>query len=143
MEAMVPFAVTNPSPASERRRVRNASSLFFSVMGRRTAVFAGGDGEAAIDYNSNLAARAAGRSVVVSRLHGGGGGGGSSSGSSDRQWSWGGEGGAQPHPPNLEEQLYAGLGSLLEVRSRFCLEGHLGVGRGCKFFLPRVGGRCV
>lgn len=104
IEAMVPFAFPNPTPASERRRVRNANGLLFCIMGGRptNVLF---DRKTAGGNEGNGPHPAA---PVAARR------GGSVSGG--RQWSsGGGAGGAQSLMPNLEAQLYAGLGSLLEV----------------------------
>eukprot|EP00752_Nemacystus_decipiens_P003892 g3574.t1 len=119
IEAMVPFAFPNPTPASERRRVRNASGLLFSIMGAdvlsdRAAGVVGGNANGS-GSNRGLAAQP----VAVRRgaSIGVGGNGGGGGGSSHRSGGGGGRraGGPRHSPPNLEEQLYAGLGSLLEA----------------------------
>lgn len=114
IEAMVPFAFPNPTPPSERRRVRNANSLLFSVMGGRTTNVlsdrnTGGGGGNGNRNGSNPGPAAP--PATARRRASIGGGGGRSHGSG----GGGGGVGGQTHSPNLEEQLYAGLGSLLEV----------------------------
>eukprot|EP00903_Cladosiphon_okamuranus_P013428 g12508.t1 len=86
IEAMVPFAFPNPTPPSERRRVRKANCLLFTVTGGRTV-------DVLSDHNTGGGGR--------NPLSGGGGGGRGARG--------------QGRSPNLEEQLYAGLGCLLEA----------------------------
>lgn len=117
---MVPFASTTPVPACERRRVRNANHIFFSIMARShgdlfscTSRKCRGGVETRADLTTT-------RGVVSSshkrhRSGSGGNGGGSSSGSRGRR--------ARPEDvqpvPDLEEQLYAVLGALLEVRQHY------------------------
>lgn len=136
IEAMVPFAFPNPTPASERRRVRNASGLLFSVVGgRATDVLsdrtAGGGGRGSGSGSGSGNGSSNGSipgpvapvptAATVRRAASIGGGGGAGPGSSHPSGGGGGGGGrraagGQSHSPNLEQQLYAGLGSLLEVK---------------------------
>lgn len=105
IEAMVPFAFPNPTPASERRRVRNANGLLFSVMGGRTT------DAAKLDRKNGGGSGSDGSNPAAPPITGGRG----ASASGGRHRSGGGGARAETHVPNLEEQLYAGLGSLLEV----------------------------
>ncbi|CAM9953370.1 unnamed protein product, partial [Ectocarpus fasciculatus] len=119
IEAMVPFASPHPTPASERRRVRSAKTFLFSITAGRNGTY------------TTFVAGNGGSS------NGGGGGGGGISGAARRpaaapalaasrrgvsnrcysRGSGGEEGWARYryHPRSLEEQLYAGLGALLEA----------------------------
>lgn len=108
---MVPFAFPSPAPACERRRLQNANKFFSSV--------------------------------VASGGIGGGGGGGIDadltvlSGRGRRSATSGGRGGGDARPtPDLEEQLYAVLGALLEASRSHHTSGE-GRGGGLRVYLNR------
>ncbi|CAN0063710.1 unnamed protein product, partial [Ectocarpus sp. 6 AP-2014] len=116
IEAMVPFASPNPTPASERRRVRSAKTFLFSITAGRNGTYTtfvagngggggGGGGSGGVSGASRRPAAApavAPRRGVSNRCRS------SSSGEEDyARYRY--------HPTSLEEQLYAGLGALLEA----------------------------
>lgn len=87
---MVPFAFPNPAPACERRRVQSFNKFFSSVVANGGG---GGNGDGGIDADLAVLSRRRRRSAA--------GGGGNT--------------GAARTTPDLEEQLYAVLGALLEA----------------------------
>lgn len=111
IEAMVPFASPHPTPASERRRVRSAKTFLFSITAGRNGTYAnfvagtgGGGGVSGATQRPAAAPAVAPRSGVSNRCR--------SSSSGEEDWA---RYRYRYHPSSLEEQLYAGLGALLEV----------------------------
>lgn len=112
IEAMVPFASPNPTPASERRRVRSAKTFLFSITAGRNGTYTtfvtgnggggGGGGVSGASRRPAAAPAVAPRRGVSNRCR-------SSSGGEEDCARY------RYHPTSLEEQLYAGLGALLEV----------------------------
>lgn len=115
VEAMVPFAVPNPAPACERRRLRLVNHFLFSVLAR-------GDPFCGTGLD--------GPDGIFSDVGGAEGGGVSGQGSgsvqplqgqarrrrrADERQEWSSPGGARAST-DFEERLYAVLGALLEVR---------------------------
>ncbi|CAM9663901.1 unnamed protein product [Laminaria digitata] len=120
IRAMVPFAVRHPYPASERRRVRIATCVFFSIA-------AGGRSDVLYVFGSS---NSGGSGWGGGGGSGGGWGGGARIGASSTMGGHGrrrsgGRGRGEMavaggntkgrSPSKAEEQLYAVLGALLEV----------------------------
>ncbi|CAN0040051.1 unnamed protein product [Pylaiella littoralis] len=121
IEAMVPFASTFSTPASERRRVRNANGLLFSIMAGRSA---GSPGRSSSCRSSSSSSRGSNTSRSSSGSSSSSGSGSSSNSNNvfeNTARGGGGDGGGSDgvtpgaHLSNLEDQLYAGLGALLEA----------------------------
>lgn len=139
VEAMVPFAVRHPFPASERRRLRIATCVFFSIAaGGRSDVLdvfgdsnsgGGGAGNRGGGGGGGSRGGEGGGSGGGGRGAGGGWSGGARRGVSSTRHGYGrrrsggerGEGDVEGgkaegrSPSKAEEQLYAVLGALLEV----------------------------